>query len=127
MQIFIHYFLHFGIPLIFALIFYRKKWKKAYFILLLTMLIDLDHLMANPIFEANRCSINYHPLHTYYAGCIYLLLIFFKNPFRLIGIGLLWHLLTDLIDCMMTYSTCPSCLQNAPAIDLLAFIYQFFN
>jgi hypothetical protein len=24
------------------------------------MLIDLDHLLVEPIFETNRCSINFH-------------------------------------------------------------------
>lgn len=91
------------------------------------MLIDLDHLMANPIFDANRCSINYHPLHTYYAAIFYVLLLFFKNPFRIIGIGLLLHLLTDLIDCMMMYQQCSSCLKNTPAIHLLEFISNFLG
>ena len=39
----------------------RTEWKKAYIIMLLTMLVDLDHLLANPIFDPNRCSINFHP------------------------------------------------------------------
>jgi hypothetical protein len=50
----------------------EKEWKKAYLILIATMLIDLDHLLVEPIFETNRCSINFHLLHTYYAMLIYL-------------------------------------------------------
>lgn len=65
------------------------------------MLVDLDHLVANPIFQANRCSINFHPLHTYYAIMVYVILLFFRKPFNIIGIGLLFHMLTDFIDCMM--------------------------
>jgi hypothetical protein len=34
--------------------------EKAYLILIATMLIDLDHLLVEPIFETNRCSINFH-------------------------------------------------------------------
>lgn len=58
MQAFVHYFLHFGFPLVIAYVFFKKDWKKAYLILLATMLVDLDHLLADPIFAANRCSIN---------------------------------------------------------------------
>jgi hypothetical protein len=100
MQTSIHYFLHFGFPLFIALIFFKQEWKIAYFLLLITMLIDLDHLLAMPVFEENRCSINYHPLHTYYAMLVYILLLFFPKPFRIIGIGLLFHMLTDFIDCL---------------------------
>jgi hypothetical protein len=59
MQIFTHYFLHFGFPF-FVHLSSLKEWKKAYLILIATMLIDLDHLLVEPIFETNRCSINFH-------------------------------------------------------------------
>ena len=62
------------------------------------MLIDLDHLLANPIFDPNRCSINFHPLHTYYALAVYILLTLFKNT-RLIGLGLVIHIIADIVDC----------------------------
>jgi len=83
------------------------------------MLVDLDHLLANPIFEDSRCSINFHPLHTYYAMIVYVALLFFHKPFNIIGIGLLFHMLTDFIDCLMMYSSCQSCFVNSPAIELL--------
>jgi hypothetical protein len=101
MQAFIHYFLHFGAPLIIAFVFFRKDWKKVYLILLATMLVDVDHLLANPIFMADRCSINFHPLHTYYAMGVYAVMLFLRRPFNIIGIGLLFHMLTDYIDCLM--------------------------
>lgn len=99
LRVSIHYGLHFIFPGIIAYLFFRKNWKQVWLILLLTMLIDLDHLLANPIFDATRCSINYHPLHTYVAGAIYLVLLFFKQT-RVIAIGLLLHLLTDGLDCL---------------------------
>ena len=102
MQAIIHYFLHIGFPLVIAMVFYRKRWKAAYLLLLSTMLVDLDHLLADPIFQANRCSIQYHPLHTYFAMAIYACLLFFKWPFRILGIGLLLHMLTDYLDCWMS-------------------------
>ena len=100
-QFFIHYSLHFIFPLLIAFIFFRKNWKKVYLIMLLTMIVDLDHLIANPIFQADRCSINFHPLHTYYAIAAYIILIFFRKPLNIIGIGLLLHMLTDFIDCLL--------------------------
>jgi hypothetical protein len=119
LQTFIHYFLHLGFPFFIAFGFFRKDWKKVYFILLATMLVDLDHLVATPIFQANRCSINFHILHTYYAMIVYVVLLFFRKPFNIIGIGLLFHMLTDFIDCMMMYSNCKDCFSDSPAIELL--------
>lgn len=101
MRPFIHYFLHFGFPLLIALIFFGKDWKKVYVIFLATMLVDLDHLFATPIFQADRCSINFHPLHTYYAMAVYAVLLFLKKPFNLIGLGLVFHMATDWIDCLL--------------------------
>jgi len=119
MQTFIHYILHLGFPFVIAYGFFRKDWKKVYLILIATMLVDLDHLVANPIFQANRCSINFHPLHTYYAMIVYVILLFFRKPFKIIGIGLLFHMLTDFIDCMMMYSNCKECFSDSTAIELL--------
>ena len=65
-----------------------------------TMLIDLDHLLADPIFDPNRCSIGFHPLHTYWAGGAYLALMFIPSwKWRAVSIGCIWHLVTDVIDC----------------------------
>lgn len=99
MQTLLHYFLHFGAPLLIALFFYRKQWKKVYLIFILSMLVDLDHLLATPIFEANRCSINFHPLHSYYAIACYVILLLPKKS-RVLAIALLLHMLTDWIDCL---------------------------
>lgn len=105
MQFFIHYFLHLIFPLLIARIYSRASWKRSYIILLLTILVDLDHLFADPIFAPCRCSINFHPLHSMPAIIFYLLLLF---PFRtrLVAIGLLWHMLTDGLDCYMSSLNC---------------------
>ncbi|MFD2824281.1 DUF6122 family protein [Lacinutrix iliipiscaria] len=100
LQSLLHYGIHFGLPLFVALLFFRDQWKTAYLIMLAGMLIDIDHLLANPIFDANRCSINFHPLHTYYAMIIYVLLLFPKRT-RLIGLGLSIHILADYVDCAL--------------------------
>lgn len=96
-----HYSLHFIAPLFIAYYFYRSQWKSTYLILLSTMLVDLDHLLANPIFDSNRCSIGFHFLHSYYAIAIYALLLLHKNTtVRIIAIGLLFHMFTDFQDCL---------------------------
>jgi len=122
-----HYFLHLGFPLIIAYFFFSREWRITYLILLATMLVDLDHLFSDPIFQADRCSINFHPLHTYYAILIYLALIFFKRPFNIIGLGLLLHMLTDLIDCLWLFSHCQNCLKTSPAWDLMIFLSQYLG
>ncbi len=101
LQPIIHYSMHFLVPGLIAFLFF-KDWKKAWLILTLTMLVDLDHLLATPIFDPERCSINFHPLHTYYAMVIYALGLTFKKT-RIVCIGLLFHMLTDFIDCSLSF------------------------
>ncbi len=64
-----------------------------------TMLVDIDHLLASPIYSLYRCSINFHILHSYYAMGVYVVLLYFKKT-RIIAIGLLLHMFTDFIDCL---------------------------
>ncbi|PCH53304.1 MAG: hypothetical protein COC22_02945 [Flavobacteriaceae bacterium] len=91
--------MHFLFPGVIAYLFFKSNWKKVWIIFILTMLIDLDHLIATPIFDATRCSINFHPLHSYYAIVFYVVLLFFTKT-RIIAIGLLFHIITDAIDCL---------------------------
>ena len=73
--------------------------------MLLTMLIDADHLLATPIFSSARCSIGFHPLHSVPFLYLYPILIAVK-PLRLIGVGLTLHIITDSIDCYLSgYNT----------------------
>ena len=67
--------------------------------MLATILVDLDHLLADPIFSPDRCSIGFHPLHSEWAIGIYFLLLFFPKS-RIVAIGLLYHMLTDYQDCL---------------------------
>jgi len=98
LQPIIHYSLHLLFPGLIAFVFFREKWKQIYLIFLATMLVDLDHLLANPVFDPNRCGINFHPLHSYYAIGVYFLLLIPKKT-RIIAIGLLFHMVTDWQDC----------------------------
>ena len=94
----LHILFHFLLPLLITLIFYRKDWWKVWLILSLTMLVDLDHLLANPIYDPLRCSINFHPLHSYWLMIVYALCLIPKKT-RLIAIGLLIHMALDWQDC----------------------------
>ncbi|MFZ4768960.1 MAG: DUF6122 family protein [Ferruginibacter sp.] len=98
MQFFIHYFLHLIFPLFIAWLFYRQQYIKIGGIFLLTMLVDLDHLLATPIFDPNRCSIGFHPLHSYIAIGLYVAMLVPAKS-RVVAIGLLMHMGTDLLDC----------------------------
>ena len=99
-QAIVHYGIHFLLPLAVTLLFFKSNWKIAYLIMISAFIIDLDHLLATPLFDPNRCSINFHPLHSYYAIGIYVVLSLLKKT-RLIGLGLLIHILADWADCVM--------------------------
>ncbi len=94
----VHLALHVLLPLALAWTFFRARWKRAWLIMLATMLVDLDHLLADPLFDANRCSIGFHPLHSYTAIGVFLLMSLW-SPTRLIGLGLLIHMMVDASDC----------------------------
>jgi len=63
------------------------------------MAVDLDHLLANPVYDPHRCSLGFHPLHTWPAILVYAVLCFFSGYWRVLGVGLLLHMLTDGLDC----------------------------
>ena len=72
--------------------------------MMITMLVDLDHLLAVPVYDPLRCSINFHPLHRFLPIGIYIVLCFVpKYPvIRYIGLGLLIHMSLDSLDCYKT-------------------------
>ncbi|TQV84554.1 DUF6122 family protein [Aliikangiella coralliicola] len=94
----LHIFSHFFIPALVAVAISRKNWFKIWLVLCLTMLVDLDHLLADPIYDLMRCSINFHPLHSYWAIALYVGLMFHRKT-RLVATGLLIHMLLDWQDC----------------------------
>lgn len=99
---FIHYSLHFLIPILFGYLFWRRNWKAATLIMIGTMVIDIDHLFATPIFDPHRCSVGFHPLHTLWAALFYLGLWFLPSwKFKAIAVGCLFHLFTDSVDCYL--------------------------
>lgn len=100
LQPLIHYSIHFGLPLLVAIFLFKSNWKMAFLIMVSCILIDVDHLFAYPIFDPNRCSINFHPLHSYFAIVIYIALSIFKKT-RILGTGLIIHIVADAVDCLM--------------------------
>ncbi len=114
LQQIVHYSLHFLAIGIIAYLYDKEKWLKYWLILAATMLVDLDHLLAVPMFDPERCSIGFHPLHSEIAITLYVLgMIFIRNKIlKLISIGLFFHMLTDFTDCIWTYAKCATCLQD---------------
>ena len=103
MRSIVHLALHLAVPLAIALAFFRARWRSAFLIMLATMLVDLDHLLATPLYDPNRCSIGFHPLHTWPAMIVYVGLLIPKRT-RLIGLGLAIHMALDGIDCVWMHA-----------------------
>ncbi|MDQ7049960.1 MAG: DUF6122 family protein [Enterobacterales bacterium] len=97
----LHILLHFLLPLVVTLLFFRENWRIVYLLMMFTMLVDLDHLLASPIYDPLRCSIGFHPLHRLPAIGIYAMLALIPKT-RSIGLGLLLHMGLDSLDCQVT-------------------------
>ena len=96
---FVHLALHVIVPGVVARWAFVDRWKWAWFIMVLTMAVDLDHLLANPVYDPNRCGIGFHPLHSYPAIIVYLAMATIAKT-RLLGFGLVIHMILDGVDCM---------------------------
>ncbi len=96
----LHYGIHFLLPVLVGMIAYPGNRLKATGILLAGILIDVDHLWATPVFDPMRCSIGFHPLHSYLAIGVYTGLLFFKKT-RIWGLALMIHILADAVDCKL--------------------------
>lgn len=122
----IHLFLHVLVPLFVALAYVtwglkgqskHELKRHAYWVFVLmmaTMVVDIDHLLAVPIYAPNRCSILFHPLHTVWPMVIYGLMLLWPLLLRLtshtiqkrdtivawLGAGLLIHMMLDALDCL---------------------------
>jgi Family of unknown function (DUF6122) len=97
----LHLFLHALVPAIIALCFFPKRVAPAFVIMMLTMAVDLDHLLADPIYDPQRCSINFHPLHKPLPVLAYAAMTLHPLT-RLAGLGLTSHMALDSIDCQVT-------------------------
>lgn len=97
----LHIALHFAAPALLVAAFFRDRWQAAYLVMIATMLVDLDHLFADPIYNADRCSIGFHPLHSLWFLVLYALLCLSPKT-RWMGLGLCLHMALDAIDCQVT-------------------------
>lgn len=96
----LHLLLHAAVPALVAWLFFRDRFGRAWLLMLLGWVIDLDHLLADPIYAPNRCSIGFHPLHTTPAIVAYGALTLPRRT-RLFAIGLLIHVALDALDCVL--------------------------
>lgn len=94
----IHIVLHFAVPAAVAKTSFREIWLRAWIIMSVTILVDLDHLLATPLYDPNRCSIGTHPLHMEPLFLLYFLMLFIPR-LGLVGLGLLIHMALDGLDC----------------------------
>lgn len=113
----LHIVLHGLVPAVAAGWVDRGRWATTWLVLVSTMLVDLDHLLADPIYDAARCSIGFHPLHTAPVMLAYLGMLIVppvlvrtgvvegdSRPTRLVhlvGLGLVIHMALDGLDCLM--------------------------
>ena len=96
----LHLLLHVLVPLVVARLVWPKDWKRSALWMLAAWAIDLDHLLADPVYAPGRCSIGFHPLHTAPAVAVYGVLVV-PRVTRLVGIGLLIHIALDALDCLL--------------------------
>ena len=68
--------------------------------MLATMLVDVDHLLADPVYDPQRCSIGFHPLHRAPAIAAYVGMSLLPAT-RLLGLGLVIHTSLDATDCLI--------------------------
>lgn len=110
----IHLLLHVVVPWLVAwFAASNNKVRFAFLLMLGTMAVDVDHLLATPIYQPDRCSILFHPLHQYWAFAIYGGMLGWPVVLRglnkalnqwevtmgWIGAGLIIHMLLDGLDC----------------------------
>ena len=98
----LHVILNFFLPLAVAKTLWREKWIRPFLIMAITIAVDLDHILADPIFDPTRCSINIHPLHSWPAIVVYLACLLSPN-LRIVALGLLIHMALDGTYCLLLF------------------------
>ncbi len=98
----LHYGSHWLVPFAIGWLVWCERWWKAGLVIAAANLIDLDHLLADPIFDPDRCSIGFHLLHGWEAALVYLVMLAIPRWWvRAFAVGALWHLAVDYGDCLM--------------------------
>ena len=102
LQPILHYGGHWLVPFLIAQAIWPANWLRAGLVIASANLIDLDHLLADPIFNPDRCSTGFHLLHGWQAALGFAALLLVPRWWvRAFGIGTLWHLAVDYGDCLM--------------------------
>lgn len=96
----LHMFLHVAVPLAVAALFYKESFTRASLLMLAGIAIDVDHLLVRPILDPDRCSVGFHLLHQYWIFPLYVVLALIPKT-RLVGLGLVIHIILDWLDCYM--------------------------
>ena len=77
-----------------AKICWGENWVRPFITIVLAIVVDLDHILADPIFDPNRCSLGFHTLHSWPAILVYLAGLL--TPLvRIVASGLLIHMVLD--------------------------------
>ena len=95
----VHLGLHVIVPAMASKLLFPDRWKTAWLVMMSAMIIALDHLLAHPIYDPNRCGINFHPMHSLPAIAIYAILAATPKT-RVLGFGLVIHVMLDGLDCL---------------------------
>lgn len=100
LQSIVHYGGHWLVPFALGWLLWRANWLRVGAVIAAGNLIDLDHLLANPIFDPERCSIGFHLLHSWQAALAYIVMLAIPRWWvRAFALGALWHLVVDYGDC----------------------------
>ena len=101
----LHLVLHVLVPAAVAAVFFRERFLRSWLLLVSTMLVDIDHLLSDPVYDPGRCSLGFHPLHTAPAIAAYAVATFWPK-LRIIALGLIIHMFLDGVDCVwMAYDS----------------------
>jgi hypothetical protein len=95
-----HLALHVALPLAVAGLFRRRPFWPTAALLFAGMVIDVDHVLATPMFDQNRCSIGFHPWHSLPAMALYAVMLAAPR-LRVLAIGVWLHLALDGLDCVL--------------------------
>lgn len=95
----IHLVIHVAAPGVVAGVAFRRHWLRAWAWMLATMVVDLDHFLADPVYDPGRCGLGFHPLHSWIAIGAYAVLLFVPRV-RIVACGLLVHMGADGLDCL---------------------------
>jgi hypothetical protein len=95
----VHLLLHLLVPGLVARYGFARNRLRAWLVMVATMAVDLDHLLADPIYDPDRCSLGFHPLHAWALLPVWVLLALWPRT-RLVGLGLVIHMGLDGLDCL---------------------------